>query len=521
MRPMPPALRPHHALTARRICSGAALGVALCCLLPFASRGQDALGLNGTSIFYQTPVWSLSDDESVPGHLPLFADASDSMPPVPSVLNAPPAAEGGPFGLATWLDQRPVGDPQLDIVRQQTRPAGRGPEPARKWYERLSLRGYAQFRINEVLELQPGSAPPHHAGDRSVGENQSFIIRRARVILSGDVSNYMFIYLQPDFASSVPGSPDATYFTQIRDWYADCYFDADHVYRVRVGQSKVPYGWENMQSSSNRIPLDRNDALNSAVRNERDLGVFFYWTPEEAQDFFKSVLDQGLKGSGNYGVLGLGFYNGQGGSFIEQNDDLHFVARLTVPMELASGQYVEAGIQGYTGQYVVLSSPISPLGVGAPARPSGTLETGNRGILDKRLAGTFVWYPQPFGFQSEWTVGRGPALNDEQTEVTDRPLYGGYVMGMYRYETDCYGVFFPFVRYNQFKGGYKPERNAPFSHIEEWELGLEWQLNPQMELTGVYAFTDRTNTTAFGQAGARSYEQFAGQLLRLQFQVNY
>lgn len=34
-------------------------------------------------------------------------------------------------------------------------------------------------------------------------------------------------------------------------------------------------GFENLQSSQNRLPLDRNDGLNSAVSNERDLGVFF------------------------------------------------------------------------------------------------------------------------------------------------------------------------------------------------------------------------------------------------------
>ncbi len=50
-----------------------------------------------------------------------------------------------------------------------------------------------------------------------------------------------------------------------------------------------------MQSSSQRLPLDRADALNSAARNERDLGVFYYWTPESAQDFFDEVNEQGLR----------------------------------------------------------------------------------------------------------------------------------------------------------------------------------------------------------------------------------
>lgn len=421
---------------------------------------------------------------------------------------------------------RHAGDPQIHIARQMAGPSVRGDdkdkEKEKKWYDKLSIRGYAQFRLNETLFEEPGSAPPHHTGDRSVGDDQNFLIRRARVIISGDVSDHLYVYLQPDFASGVPGSPDANQFAQIRDWYGDCYLDKEKVFRFRVGQSKVPYGWENMQSSSNRLPLDRNDALNSAVRNERDLGVFFYYTPEDAQDFFKTVLEEGLKGSGNYGQLGLGFYNGQGGSLQEQNDNMHFVARYTLPMQLDSGQFVEAGIQGYTGEYTVLSSAISPLGIGAPVRPLGTLETGNRdGIRDERIAGTFVWYPQPFGFQTEWNVGSGPGLNDAQTEVIERHLYGGYLMTMYRHETDCYGVFLPFARFNRFRGGYKPERNAPFSDIDEWEFGVEWQLNPQMEFTSMYTITERTNTTAITTADTLSYQQFDGDLLRLQFQINY
>jgi hypothetical protein len=277
-----------------------------------------------------------------------------------------------------------------------------------------------------------------------------------------------------------------------------------------------------MQSSSNRLPLDRSDPLNSAVRNERDLGIFYYWTPEADQEIFTWVNDQGLKGSGNYGTFGFGAYNGQGGSFQEQNDRLHVVSRFTYPFFLDNGQLLEFSMQGYIGDYVVLSTPISPLGVGAPARPAGTLETGDRvGHRDERLAWTAVVYPQPFGFQAEWNVGRGPALNDAQTAVVDRPLYGGYAQVFYRLQTACYGEIWPFARYNRFKGGYKSERNAPFSEIEEWECGIEWQVNKQVELVGMFTFTDRTNTTAVSTAGELSYRQFAGDLFRTQIQINY
>ncbi len=484
---------------------------------------------------------AVSAEEPVPSPFDDALTAPEQLPPRPD--GSPPISnqelldrleetesqlrqlqgERSPNGtLLTAMQERltQVRDPSITTVDQQTHGASTSANSNKKWFDRLSIRGYAQFRYNVTTAENDGSAPAHHVGDRSVGENQHFLIRRARVILSGDVSDHMYVYLQPDFATAVPGSPDANQFTQIRDWYGDLYIDESKVYRVRIGQSKVPYGWENLQSSSNRLPLDRSDPMNSAVRNERDLGVFFYWTPTEAQDLFKEVLDSGLKGSGNYGVFGIGVYNGQGGSFNEQNDDLHVVARLAVPYKFDNDQIVEWGLQAYTGKYTVLSSPIQALGVGPTIRPLGTLETGNRaGVREERIGGTLVYYPQSFGLQAEWNVGRGPGLTPDQTSVEERSLYGGYVMAMYRHQTEGLGLMFPFLRYNHFRGGYKAERNAPYTYINEWELGLEWQFNPQMELTTMYTITNRTNTVA--QTAGESYRQFDGQLLRSQFQINY
>lgn len=432
-------------------------------------------------------------------------------------------------------------DPEIAIAREQSYqaepslPTTEASKP-KKWFEKLSIRGYAQFRINEEIDMRAGSAPAQYVGDRSIGADQSFLIRRARVIISGDVHERLYVYLQPDFVSTVPNSNDNTFYTQIRDWYGDFYLDLDKIHRLRVGQSKIPYGWENLQSSSNRISFDRNDALNSAVRNERDLGVIYYWTPIWAQDFFKEVLEEGLKGSGNYGVFGIGLYNGQGGSLLEQNDNLHLVSRLTLPITLSNCQRVELGVQGYYGEYAVIGSSIDPPGPTGVIRPVGTVDFTSaatqaasarfrEGWQDKRIAGTMVWYPQPIGFQTEWTVGEGPALNAAQTELEERSLRGGYGMLFYKLKRpeDCWfaGTWLPYVRYGYFQGGYKSERNAPFTTINEWEFGAEWQITPAAELTLGYLTTDRTNTTANGLAGSSSYGQFQGDVFRAQFQINY
>ncbi len=237
---------------------------------------------------------------------------------------------------------------------------------SKKWYEKLSIRGYTQVRFTKTLETDAGSAQPNLFGDRSVnGQSEDFSLRRVRLIFFGDVGDHLGIYIQPDFASTPQGSTNSTFFGQLRDAYGDVYIDKEKVHRIRAGLSKVPYGFENMQSSQNRVALDRTDAINSGVSpNERDLGLFYYWTPVEQQKLFKTLVDSGLKGSGNYGVFGVGVYNGQGGSQFELNDNVHTVARFTYPFQLENAQVVEMSVQGYTGYSVTNGAAIRPLGSG-------------------------------------------------------------------------------------------------------------------------------------------------------------
>jgi hypothetical protein len=227
----------------------------------------------------------------------------------------------------------------------------------KKWYENINIRGYAQIRYNNLL--QTNSDLGCEQCDRSWGGNGGFFLRRGRIILSGQVHENVFIYIQPDFASS---AGTTNQILQIRDAYFDLSLDKDREFRFRVGQSKVPYGFENMQSSQNRITLDRADAINSAVTNERDLGIFFYWATKEKRELFKRLVDSGLKGSGDYGLFGIGLYNGQTANRSEANNNQHLVARFTYPFEFKNGQIFEAGIQGYNGKFVV--NTVSPNSTG-------------------------------------------------------------------------------------------------------------------------------------------------------------
>ncbi len=376
-------------------------------------------------------------------------------------------------------------------------PAAAAAKP--KWYDVLSLRGYTQFRYNGLLDHDLDDY--RHYADRSWADDQSFMIRRARLVLSGDVTDWLALYLQPDFAVTPSGSSQ-THFVQLRDLYADISLDRSKEFRIRVGQSKIPYGFENLQSSQNRLALDRNDAFNSCCKDERDIGVFLYWAPAHIRALFKDINQRGLKGSGDYGVVGIGIYNGQGANRFETNDEFHVVARLTWPWQFSNGQILEVGAQAVNGRFM----PTVDNGI--------ALQAPADGFQDARFGFSAVLYPQPFGLQAEWNWGRGPQLSDDQRSVEVAALNGGYVQAMYRVESP-FGVMMPFVRWQTFDGAMKFERNAPQTNVTETELGVEWQIRPEIELTTMYVLTDRTNVLV------APYETVNGDLMRLQLQWNY
>jgi hypothetical protein len=369
-----------------------------------------------------------------------------------------------------------------------------------KWYESFSIRGYSQVRYNRLLETNENLGCEQC--DRSWGKNGGFFIRRMRVIIYGQINKNVYFYVQPDFASSP--SSDRLHFGQLRDAYFDIGLDKENEFRVRIGQSKVPYGFENMQSSQNRIPLDRNDALNSAVSNERDLGAFLYWAPKNKRKLFSSLVADGLKGSGDYGIFAFGVYNGQTANNPELNNEPHIVTRVTYPFEIKN-QIIELGVQAYNGKWVMPKSNLS----------SGVKTNTDLNYTDKRVAGTFVVYPKPFGIQAEYTIGEGPEFNKVTDSIEVRGLKGGYVTLSYMTKIKSQ-ILIPFVRYQYYDGGKKHEKDARSYNVEELEIGGEWQLNKNFELVVNYTISKRR------------YEDFVlqdnyqtGNLLRIQAQVNF
>lgn len=441
-------------------------------------------------------------------------EAAQPAPANPQSITAT-AASAAPAELTT-LETRLVESEQKIAALEERNATANSRTP---FTNRFQVRGYLQNRYTSMLGGDEGI---NLWSDRSVGDDQSlgdadknYLIRRARLVFQGDFGQRLSFYIQPDLASAA-GTTGNVF--QMRDAYGDFYLTTDRVHRLRVGQSKVPYGFENLQSSSNRLALDRADSLNSAVRDERDLGAFYYYTPANVQTLYGEINSAGLKHSGNYGMFALGAYNGQGANRAERNDTQHIVARLNYPWKLASGQYVEASVQAYSGKFVPTTGAYRARGdVSRTPTIANEFRAGHR---DERVAVSFVWYPQPFGIQAEWTWGKSPELDLASNSIVEQDLDGGYVQAMMKVD-NAYGTFFPFVKWQYFDGANKTETNAPGNEVNDVEVGVEWQISPEVELAAIWHRMNRTNLVTGNRAGRLDYQEFEADALRVQLQYNY
>ena len=466
---------------------GAALAAALVAAVPGAAQAQSAEDLQRQIDELKAQVQSLTTALAASRTAPALAAA------VPA--SEIPAASGTALAVAP----SPTAAPSVASA----------PAPAQKskpWYERLSLRGYTQMRYNAFLsgdETAPaGVSRLRSVHDSSISDRGNFSLRRARLVLQGDVSDRVSLYLQSDFASAVSnqlGTERREHFVQLRDAYADVFVDKAKTLRVRFGQSKVPYGWENMQSSSNRLTLDRSDAINSAVPSERDLGIVAFYTPPSVQKIWDRLAKDGQKLFGNYGAFGLGVFNGQGTNRTEQNQGLMKVAFATWPFEIGD-QVVEIGGSAMLNkvQPEIRAGGVSPVA-----------------FDDNRMGVHAMLYPQPFGIQAEWNWGKGPEWDRLSQSIQTKDLSGGYVQAMVKLDTENLGTLFPYARWQHYRGGWKAGTNAPRLETDELEFGIEWQPWKALEVTLAYARMKRT------EADERRIGRAEGSLFRSQIQWNY
>jgi hypothetical protein len=435
--------------------------------------------------------------------------AQGSVPSAPAPFAAPSAAHGSSMLAVTTPNTAGSAAP-ITPAQLAAAPAPAKPK-AKAWYEKLRLRGYTQMRFNQIVsgdaDAPAGLSRLRTIGDGEVRPDNSFSFRRIRMIIQGDVNDHLSLYFQPDFAAAVSNQSVGERregAVSLRDMYADVFPTGDKAFRVRLGQSKVPYGWENMQSSSNRLALDRTDAINTAAAGERDLGIVAYYTPPKVQKIWDRLAADGQKLFGNYGAFGVGAFNGQGLNRTEGNDGVMLVGLATWPFELDG--------LGLEGQVLEIGGSVMHNRIRPEIRTGGLSAAS---FKDERVNLHAILYPQPIGVQAEWNWGTGPEFVPSRGRIEERPLDGGYVQLMGKIDKSPIGPFYPFARWQYYRGGFKAATNAPRLETEELELGLEFQLDPALEITTTYGFAKRK------EADERRFGQAEGQIVRVQAQWNY
>jgi hypothetical protein len=392
-----------------------------------------------------------------------------------------------------------------------------------RWFERITMYGYGMFRYNLTSNGQARTYHDASVGDVANGAQPGFFFRRIRWVVTGQVSEHVAFFIQPDLASQLSGN---THVLSMRDAYGDWIFDKNKEYRLRVGLQRVPCSFDNWQASRVRMAIDRADSTNSCQPSERDMGIAFMWSPKIAQARFKQMLDY-MYGPGDYGVFHIQVDNSAGLNVAENNRNKRVSVRLAWPWELPGGRLMETGMNVGYGTWNV------SMGTAAAGRTLYSVNsiqcvnaattagcTSSRNYLDERINFYIYLPPQPWGFIAEYVTGRAPARNANGVVETQH-FYGGYVQAHYQWKYSDVGIANFYTRWQEYYGGLKFQTGAPYDRMKEIESGIAWQPDPQWEFTIAHTFTQRNNTftTLPDQTATHPGSQFEAYANWLRFQV--
>ena len=376
-----------------------------------------------------------------------------------------------------------------------------------RWYERIRITGYMQFKYNMGATNRLFDLPQNDSfGDQQANE---FYARRLRLVFQGQVSERVAMFVQ--FA--LEGGQQTLANNEMIDARMDYYLTKDRVHRIRVGLHRVPNAFDTYRSSTNRQEMDRHESIQSGAPGERDLGVAYYWSPVVVQERFNQLAAY-HNGPGDYGMFGIMVYNGQGRSRLELNKDKHIGAKLSYPFQFRNGRLLEAGVLGYHGVFSVQGAS-QPTGTGAARCISPLTSENGCDVKDQRFT-AYVWTPpQPWGILAEFTVGRGPKRNAQTNFIEESNVIGGYVQANYTWRYSDVGMLTPYVRYGEYYGGFKSINGAPDGQSRTWNIGLTWEPDTHFRFIADWVFKNGLNSTLVAN---RAQNDFDASQLRFQAQ---
>jgi len=334
-------------------------------------------------------------------------------------------------------------------------------------FESVSVKGYMQIRYNDLYNSQPSIPSP---------EGEGFVLKTLNISVSSRIHERLFVFFQPDFAG---GIGENKHVARLSDAYSDIYLDKNDVFRLRVGLSRVPFGYEHLQSGKHRLGLETSEACTNTWSNGRDLGMLLVWTPANRQEIFQTIST--MKGTGDYGVFAIGLVNGRQTNTTDNNKNKHLIARFCYPFYLKK-QLIEASVQAYIGKIRLSEKNLTNM----------VKTNSQQEYEDKRVASTLSIYTNPIGVRAEYTVGKSARFNAMTDSIELANLYGGYLLVNTQLSMGRQRIY-PFIQYSYYSGGRQHARDAQNIHLTNWECGIEWHLNKHIELTVIYS--DKAQTS--------------------------
>ncbi len=238
----------------------------------------------------------------------------------------------------------------------------------------------------------------------------------------------------------------------------------DERWRSNIGLAHVPFGFDNIQPTFARVPLQQSMLASRTMPGKRDVGVYVSYSSPEASRRFAELLNA-YHGSGNHGLFALGIYGGMGRTDNPEDGTAHLSLRAAVPLTAGGETIGEAGTSFFTGKYATRSA------------------AGDRVRIEDEQWGAHLFLaPRPFGLQAEYLTGTMPGLA-ATGETMARSNDGWYAMGLWEAKE---GVTV-FLRAQEFDGWVKRRdaQPAPFDY-DARTLGVRWDATADTAVTLEY-----------------------------------
>ena len=308
--------------------------------------------------------------------------------------------------------------------------------------EKVKISGYLQSQFTS---------------DEAANPKTDFRVRRARIKLEAPVTDMAALTLQVD----------ATRTVELKDAYLDLGRPTDS-WRLRFGQAKVPFMYEVLESSGNRLEPERTALATTLFPGERDQGA---WVQ------FKNALGDRIPGT----TLDIGFQNGNGVNAADNNNSKDLVARLRFPIgDTPPDKNTEA-------DSVYL------------AYLNGELTDAKTSVTTDK---TFIGGGVSKAFGPVWF--RGEAITGKQL---GHDIFGWYAHGSYEIPGTPGTLFARYERFDE-------NRDASGDEFRSLTFGYQHQIDSKTRAILAYELRDP-------ESGYSKFSKTDGNVLTLRLQVKY